>query len=143
LRQLLATISLGSYLTVLVAASLWPQHIDGQGLLASITNQILGFTSTVSWLRWFNYDKLEALANVVLYVPLGLFLAVSSHKAKPWLLCFVPVLVSFLTESSQMLFLPERYATVTDVLFNSLGGVMGIFTVVSIRQLMRSSRTEH
>lgn len=140
--KLLATISLASYLTVLVAASLWPQHIDEQGLLARITSQILLFTSSVSWLRWFKYDQLEALANVVLYVPLGVFLAVFSHKAKLWLLCFVPVLVSCLAEGSQMLLLPDRYATVTDVLFNSLGGVLGLFIVASIRQLMRNSKTE-
>jgi VanZ family protein len=143
LRKLLAPIALGSYLTVLVAASLWPKPIDGQGLLAAITYQVLVFTRTVSWLSWLQYDQLEQLANVLLYVPLGIFLVILWPKAKLWLICLIPLAVSGLAEISQRLFLPDRYATLNDVFFNTLGGVLGVFIAVSIRQLMRNSKTEH
>lgn len=125
MRKLLAPIALGSYLTVLVAASLWPKPVDGQGLLAAITYQVLVFTSTVSWLSWLQYDQLEQLANVLLYVPLGIFLVILWPKAKLWMLCLIPLAVSGLAEISQILFLPDRYATVNDVFFNTLGGVLG------------------
>lgn len=143
MRKLLAPIALGSYLTVLVAASLWPKPIDGQGLLAAITYQVLVFTRTVSWLSWLQYDQLEQLANVLLYVPLGIFLVILWPKAKLWLICLIPLAVSGLAEISQRLFLPDRYATLNDVFFNTLGGVLGVFIAVSIRQLMRNSKTEH
>lgn len=143
MRKLLAPIALGSYLTVLVATSLWPKPVDGQGLLASITSEILIFTRGISWLRWIQYNQLEALANILLYVPLGVFLVVFCPKAKLWLICLVPVMVSFLAEGWQRLFLPDRYATSNDVIFNSLGGLLGIFIATSIRRWLKSSKTEH
>ena len=142
MRKLLVPIALGSYLTVLVAASLWPKPVDGQGLLAAITYQVLVFTSTVSWLSWLQYNQLEELANVLLYVPLGIFLVILWPKAKLWVLCLIPLAVSGLAEISQRLFLPDRYATVNDVFFNTLGGVLGVLISASIRQLMRNSKTE-
>ena len=142
MRKLLPPIALGSYLTILAAASLWPKPIDGQGLLANLTKQILLFTSNVSWLNWLKYDQLEALANVLLYVPLGIFLVAFLPKAKLWLVCLVPALVSLLAEGSQRLFLPNRYATTNDVFVNTLGGVLGIVIAVSIRQLRKNSKSE-
>ena len=142
MRKLLQPIALGSYLTILAAASLWPKPIDGQGLLATLTKQILLFTSNVSWLNWLKYYQLEALANVLLYVPLGIFLVVFLPKVKLWLLCLVPALVSLLAEGSQRLFLPNRYATTNDVFVNALGGVLGIVIAVSIRQLRKNSKSE-
>jgi len=143
LRKLLAPIALGSYLTVLVATSLWPKPVDGQGLLASITSEILIFTRGISWLHWIQYNQLETLANILLYVPLGVFLVVFWLKAKLWLICLVPLVVSFLAEGWQRLFLPDRYATANDVLFNSLGGLLGILIATSIRRWLKSSKTEH
>ena len=142
LRKLLGLISLGCYLVVLLLVSAWPKPIEGQGFLADITNQILMFSKSVTWLRWLKYDQLEALANVLLYVPLGVLLVVISDKTKLWLLCLVPIMVSLLAEGSQRLFLQDRYATANDVFLNSLGGILGLFIAASIRQLKRISKQE-
>lgn len=120
--------------------SAWPKPIEGQGFLADITNQILMFSKSVTWLRWLKYDQLEALANVLLYVPLGVLLVVISDKTKLWLLCLVPIMVSLLAEGSQRLFLQDRYATANDVFLNSLGGILGLFIAASMRQLKRISK---
>lgn len=142
MRKLLGLISLGCYLVVLLLVSAWPKPIEGQGFLADITNQILMFSKSVTWLRWLKYDQLEALANVLLYVPLGVLLVVISDKTKLWLLCLVPIMVSLLAEGSQRLFLQDRYATANDVFLNSLGGILGLFIAASIRQLKRISKQE-
>jgi len=142
LRKLLGLISLGCYLVVLLLVSAWPKPIEGQGFLADITNQILMFSKSVTWLRWLKYDQLEALANVLLYVPLGVLLVVISDKRKLWLLFFVPIVVSLLAEGSQRLFLPDRTATANDFFLNSLGGILGLFIAASIRQLKRISKQE-
>jgi len=98
------------------------------------------FSKSVTWLRWLKYDQLEALANVLLYVPLGVLLVVISDKTKLWLLCLVPIMVSLLAEGSQRLFLQDRYATANDVFLNSLGGILGLFIAASMRQLKRISK---
>jgi glycopeptide antibiotics resistance protein len=140
LRKPLALIALVSYLIVLITTSLWPKPVDGEGLLATITREVLRFTSSYDSLKWIQYNQLEAIANVLLYVPLGIFLVMFWPKAKIWLLALIPALISLLVEGSQRLFLPDRYATLNDVLSNALGGVLGIVIAASIRRMMKSSK---
>lgn len=140
MRKPLALIALVSYLIVLITTSLWPKPVDGEGLLATITREVLRFTSSYDSLKWIQYNQLEAIANVLLYVPLGIFLVMFWPKAKIWLLALIPALISLFVEGSQRLFLPDRYATLNDVLFNALGGVLGIVIAASIRRMMKSSK---
>jgi len=140
LRKPLALIALVSYLIVLITTSLWPKPVDGEGLLATITREVLRFTSSYDSLKWIQYNQLEAIANVLLYVPLGIFLVMFWPKAKIWLLALIPALISLLVEGSQRLFLPDRYATLNDVISNALGGVLGIVIAASIRRMMKSSK---
>ena len=140
MRKPLALIALVSYLIVLITTSLWPKPVDGEGLLATITREVLRFTSSYDSLKWIQYNQLEAIANVLLYVPLGIFLVMFWPKAKIWLLALIPALISLLAEGSQRLFLPDRYATLNDVLSNALGGVLGIVIAASIRRMMKSSK---
>jgi glycopeptide antibiotics resistance protein len=140
LRKPLAPIALTSYLIVLIATSLWPKPVDGEGLLATITREVLRFTSNIEFLNWIQYNQLEAIANVFLYIPLGIFLTMVLPKAKSWMLFLIPVLVSLLAEGSQRLFLPDRYATINDVFFNAVGGVLGILIAMSIRRMTKSSK---
>lgn len=140
MRKPLALVALVSYLIVLITTSLWPKPVDGEGLLATITREVLRFTSSYDSLKWIQYNQLEAIANVLLYVPLGIFLVMFWPKAKIWLLALIPALISLLVEGSQRLFLPDRYATLNDVLSNALGGVLGIVIAASIRRMMKSSK---
>ena len=140
MRKPLLVLALAGYLILLTATSLWPKPVDGQGLLAIITSDLLKFASTISWLNWIQYNQLEAIANVLLYIPLGIFLVLLLPKARLWALCLLPILVSLAAEGSQRLFLPDRYATVNDVFYNALGGVLGVFIAASIRRKMKSSK---
>ncbi len=140
MRKPLALIALSSYLIILVTTSLWPKPVDGVGVIATITRELLRFTIGVDALKWIQYNQLEAIANVLLYIPLGVFLALFWPNARLWMLCLVPVLVSVGVEISQRLFLPDRYATVNDVFFNALGGLLGVVISVSIRQRMKNSK---
>ena len=140
MRKPLALLALASYLVLLIGTTLWPKPVDGEGLLAFVTRELLRFTSTISWLEWIQYNQLEAIANVFLYIPLGIFLVLLAPKTRLWVLCLIPIVISLVAEGSQRLFLPDRYATVNDVVFNALGGVLGILIAASIRQMMKSSK---
>ena len=128
---------LAIYLTVLTLASLWPTPVDGGGFIWYLTSQVLQFTQGISWLNWLQYNQLEAIANALLYLPLGVFLVVLLPKLRIWWLLPIPVLVSVLAEVSQRFFLPARYSTLDDVYHNALGGVIGVVISVSIRQLKK------
>ena len=125
------------YLIVLTLASLWPTPVDGGGFVWYLTSQVLQFTQGISWLNWLQYNQLEAIANALLYLPLGVFLVVLLPKLRIWWLLPIPVLVSVLSEASQRFFLPARYSTLDDVYHNALGGVIGVVISVSIRQLKK------
>lgn len=140
MRKFLALISLATYLIVLVATSIWPKPVDGEGILSIITRELLNFTARTPGLNWIQYNELEAIGNVLLYIPLGIFLVVFAPRTKTLLLVLVPVLVSFLAEGVQRLFLPDRYATAFDVLYNALGGLIGIFIARSIARLRKNSK---
>jgi glycopeptide antibiotics resistance protein len=140
LRKPLAVTALLSYLIVLVGTTLWPKPVDGEGLLAKITSEVLIFTSNISWLNWIQYNELEAIANVLLYIPLGIFLVIFAQRTRTWVLVLIPILVSLVAEGSQRLFLPDRYATINDVACNALGGLIGILISKSIARLRKYSK---
>jgi len=140
LRKPLALLSLTSYLIILITTSLWPKPVDGEGVIATITRELLRFTSTKDLLNWIQYNQLEAIANVLLYIPLGIFLVRFWPKVRISLLALIPILVSLIAEGSQRMFLPDRYATINDVFYNALGGVLGIVIAASIRRMTKSSK---
>ena len=134
---------LAVYLLILGLVSLWPKPVDGGGFIWFLTSQVLQFTRGVSWLNWLQYNQLEAIANGLLYLPLGVFLVILLPKLKVWWLLPIPVLVSALAEAIQRFFLPSRYSTLDDVYHNALGGVIGVLISVSIRRLKRLSARGH
>ena len=137
IKKTFTRLGLAVYLAVLISASLWPTPVDGGGFVWLITSNILKFCRSISWLNWIQYNQLEALANVALYIPLGAFLVLMLPRVPVLLLCITPLVVSALAEGLQRFFLPERYSTLDDVLHNALGGLIGVVILVSIRQLMR------
>ena len=141
-RKLISQIALLSYLTMLLAASLWPTPVDGGGVVWFITSQILQFARGVQWLNWLQYNQLEALANVVLYMPLGIFLVIFLPRVKIIPLCLIPIIFSSSVEAAQRFLLPERYSTLNDVLNNALGGLLGVLIAAGIRRLMRRRASE-
>jgi len=125
------------YLALLVVTSLWPTPVDGGGVVWFVTSEILKFCHGISWLKWLQYNQLEALANGLLYLPLGIFLVVLLPKLKIYLALLIPIVVSVTAEGIQRYFLPSRYSTWDDVYHNALGGVIGVFIAASIRQLKK------
>jgi VanZ family protein len=76
-------------------------------------------------LRWTRFDL---LANVLAYLPFGLFVALIPHRASPLLRVGVAlaagVVLSFGMETLQM-FLPPRDASLVDLLANAAGALAG------------------
>lgn len=93
-----------------------------------------GFDAEIRWLlaalheigvpAWFRYRQLEFTANAVMFVPLGFFTGMLLGRRWPWGLAAMP-LASACIEAAQFCFLPGRYATVSDIVANSLGGWVG------------------
>jgi len=91
-------------------------------------------------LRWTRYD---VLANVISYVPFGIFIALSPRRATPrarTALAFAAGLtLSFAMETLQM-FVPPRDASLIDLTANTAGAVLGGMMGAS---LVRADRLRH
>lgn len=81
----------------------------------------------------------EFLANIALFVPFGLLLAVARPRMNLWWIVLLGFCISAIVELVQTM-LPTRYATVSDVVANTLGAVAGgVLIRVSIAARIRSA----
>ncbi|AIY03641.1 hypothetical protein ART_4042 [Arthrobacter sp. PAMC 25486] len=86
--------------------------------------------------KFINYNFVEFSANVVMFVPMGLFASAYFKKARVGI--FVGTLGSCLIELAQALLLPERFASGLDVLANTMGAALG--ALIYVLMVRRSAR---
>lgn len=90
-----------------------------------------------SWLlrsTWTTGSPREAVANVVLFVPVGFLVA----RIRPWLGVVVAVGLTWAIEIAQIS-MPDRMSDPRDLVANAIGGVLGV--VLSTVTRRRSSRS--
>lgn len=85
---------------------------------------------------WISFSLVEFIANVVMFLPLGLLgaLALRQHH---WLI--VPICAAFsgAIETVQLLALPERDGTLNDVLANASGAALGFLLALLVMRAVR------
>lgn len=89
--------------------------------------------------RTLSAVEVEALANVALFVPLGFLLAVATGRA--WAATALCAWGSVAVELAQRTVVPDRVATLDDVVHNSLGGLLGALAAVVLTALVVGART--
>jgi len=87
---------------------------------------------------------LEFLANVALFVPIGLLLPFAWSRLRLWHVVVIGALLSGLIETVQG-FMPSRFPTISDVIANTLGALIGgilaaLLVLLLTRRPPRSSR---
>ncbi len=80
----------------------------------------IGVPSTFSEIAW------EFTANIIMFMPLGFFLLLATDTRRLWLVVAAMPATSCFIELSQLLFLPSRFPTISDIVANSTGGWLGI-----------------
>lgn len=122
-----------AYLAALALIVFWPTPVDrnAQGSISSV----------VAWLHdhgipgWFGYNTIEFSANIALFVPVGLLIVMLVGANRWWYGPLIGALGSCGIELGQLLFLPERFATINDVVANSLGASLGTLLAVGVLRL--------
>ena len=101
-------------------------------------------TAVNPWLLRFlevvpiGYDTLEFVANIGMFVPIGILITLLAGHW--WLALAAGVALTCGIEFTQQ-FLPARFTEVRDLLANSLGAAIGALAVVAVARLRRR-RTE-
>lgn len=115
-----------AYLLALAFIAFWPSPVD-QGIDVINSWPVRLLESTLGLSRPQGYDLVQFAANVVLFVPLG-WLAVALTRARWWQVALLGFLLSSGIEVGQALLRPDRFATVSDVVANTLGTAVGALT---------------
>lgn len=131
MRTLLLRIVFALYL-VAVGFIVWsPAPDPGQftGIVAGVARWLeqlgLPFEPT--------YTVLEILANVALFVPFGILAMTAFRWMRVWSATAAGLSTSLLIEGVQ-LFLPTRYSTVSDLIANTAGALIGAAMVAGWRR---------
>ena len=129
-RGLLLT-ALALYLVGLAFVGVWPTPVDRPlaGLLRDVIDAVLGHPLTAG----ITYMHVEGAANVLLFVPFGVIVALILPTRRWWLAAVGGALTSAAIETVQYLALSQRQASLGDVLNNSLGALLGAAAVRIIR----------
>ena len=79
------------------------------------------------------YAVLEFAANIALFVPLGVLLPLAWRRLPAWVVVAVGCAASVMIELVQLT-MPSRYSTISDVVANTLGTVVGVWLVRAVRR---------
>lgn len=130
-RVLLVPYAIGLALIVWLPASIAGRVTGLAFRLARYVSENFGIALSTS------YTVFEFLANIALFVPFGLLLAAAWPRRSPWLIILIGYAASATIELVQTL-LPSRFPTLSDVIANTLGTIIGC---VVARLVLRLSPT--
>ncbi|MCR2801394.1 VanZ family protein [Microbacterium sp. zg-Y818] len=134
-RVLLAAAS-ALYLAVLASLTLGPQPETVGGTLVTLGDWFGAWEGTA----WLTFAVLEFVANVVLFLPLGLLWVAWVGRRRWWLATLAGLALSGAIEATQALALPARYPDVRDLIANTLGAALGAAVVAGADRIGRPPR---
>lgn len=131
-----ARLALVAYLLVPVLLTLGPTPFEEQ--LQTFSTLVQSIVSTLTSGRAeVSLQEAEALANVVMFLPLGLLLALSMPRVYLSVLLVLSAGASLAIELTQYLVLPDRDPALLDVAMNTAGAAAGLVLGGDGRRLLR------
>ncbi|KNY06177.1 VanZ family protein [Microbacterium sp. GCS4] len=115
------------FLVGLALLTLTPTRVEER--MPDLLDLVLATAHRIGW-DSLDFTRLEILANVLVFVPVGIFAFVLMPR-RLWLLAvLLGPAISLGIELAQRLALPHRAATVSDVIANSSGALIGVALAV-------------
>ena len=136
IRESWAAAGLVICVLAVLLATMWPAPLD-RGYEASIA-KFLDVLHRYGVPLWFGYNKLEFSANILMFFPVGFLLTLLFPNGFWWISLLVCPALSMGIEGFQSVALTERFATVNDVIANSVGALAGILLAVCFRALVHA-----
>ena len=130
----------GAYLVFVAWLTLTPQPI-GPDQEAFIL-RVLDGLHRHGYAESLDYNRLEFLANIALFVPVGMFLLLLFGAGGWWLAAICSFAMTFAIETAQ-LGIPGRVSDDRDLLANSIGALIGIAVALLLTLPATLRRREH
>jgi VanZ family protein len=125
-----------AYLVGALVVGFWPTTVDTPSLDGMI-NLTLARLHADGLPRSFGFDAVQAVANVLFFIPIGLLVYLLLPPRRWYLAIVIGMLGSGTIELGQLLFRPHRVASWEDVATNSIGTAVGVAIVLAMRGVRR------
>jgi hypothetical protein len=134
-RRAVLEVALGVVTALLLLVGWWPSPVDAT--VSAPLHRALDLVHVAGVPRALtSYDVIEFSANIALFVPFGVLAALLLRR-RPWIAVLAGCALSCCIELGQLLFLPDRTASVFDVLANTTGTLLGVLAVGLARRVRR------
>ena len=130
-------IVLGAYAVLLAVVGFFPSPVDRP--VDAPLSRIIQWCEQHG-LGFITYGRVEFGANIALFVPLGMLIALLFGPRRWWraaVICFVATVI---IELGQGALLPQRVASIGDVIANTIGGILGTLAAVGIMAVVARNR---
>ena len=131
----------GAYLAFVGWLTLTPHPLGSTSILL----RVLGALHRRGYAEWLDFNRLEFLANIGLFVPIGMFLLLLFGTRQWWLAGAASFGLTVFIETVQR-DIPGRVSDPRDVLANTAGGLLGVLiaTILTLpATIARSRRRSH
>ncbi|TQL48617.1 glycopeptide antibiotics resistance protein [Homoserinimonas aerilata] len=134
-RRRLTMLLLVVYAAFVMVITLTPQ-MPGSGFVGRVVHRVLASLHARGLFESVNFLTIEFLGNILMFVPLGIFVALLVSRRHWWVLLFLGTIFSGVIELGQLLFLPDRFPEVRDLISNSTGFLLGATASVTFRLIV-------
>ncbi len=143
-RRRMVMLMLAAYSVFVMVITLSPR-MPGSGFVSRVVDRFLQSLHARGIFEFVDFLVLEFLGNILMFVPLGVFVALLLSRRHWWVLIFIGTAFSGVIELGQMLFLPDRFPEVRDLFSNSIGFLLGAIAAVAFRLMVahRDRLVEH
>lgn len=83
-----------------------------------------------------NYNRLDIFGNIILFIPLGIYINVVGKNSKVLKYIYKIAMISLIFEVSQYVF-GIGASDITDIITNTIGGVIGIGIYMAIKKIFK------
>lgn len=122
------------YTAAILAVTMWPKPVT-EGSNRAVIDRVLAVSHDAGIPAAFDFHSLQVVANIAMFVPFGLLLALCLVPRLVWVAVVTSLALTCTIELVQQIFLPERSGDFWDVVANTAGGTLGAALVVGIRTL--------
>ncbi|KJC65864.1 hypothetical protein TZ00_00925 [Agreia bicolorata] len=126
------------YLGGVAWVTLGPEPYDAD--TSSVLWRFLDFFGRYEATDWITFDRVEFIANIAMFVPLGIFFVLLLGRRRWWLAILLCGAISCAIEIWQGALLPTRVADIADVVANTSGGTVGVLLGVVLMSISLARR---
>ena len=107
----------------------------------SFEQQLIHFILAIPPFGWLGYSALEFTANIGMFIPVGILLALLLPPRQWWVAVLIGFAMTVTIETAQ-LFIPGRFSDLRDIVANTAGAAIGVSIVRVIRAADRPERVD-